>query len=325
MTELMIVALGLGVIAILLGVVLFQKLRKTKNSLERECHQQTQIGQRLALQYFTSEGLAQAESIPTGVKFSLQVVCQYLGWSFASYWEVDEQHTLLRCAGIWADQEERFQEFSKVIKTLSFAKGVDLPGAVWESGEPGFQHDWRRSRHSFHGRQAFNAGFHGGFAIPVFLEDRCTGVLEFLNVEPLAPTPGQLQLISSVGIQIGSFIERKRIERELRITQELYLRMADPQQNQPQIESGRIQEVGPKNHDLINLRLTRGFAHKIRISLDTMQNALNLLNRHPIQGGQPSTEFLRLAKEEVEDASRTIGDLLLLTEGKVVVKKEVSL
>ena len=67
MTKLMIVALGLGVIAILLGVVLFQKLRKTKNSLERECHQQTQIGQRLALQYFTSEGLAQAESIPTSL------------------------------------------------------------------------------------------------------------------------------------------------------------------------------------------------------------------------------------------------------------------
>lgn len=322
MTNVMMVELGTGVIAMLLGMVLCQKLRKTKDSLERECHQQSQTGQRLAMQYFTSEGLAQAESIPTGVNFSLQLVCQYLGWSCAAYWEVDQQQTSLQCAGMWADRKEGFKEFSEVRQTLSCAKGVDLPGAVWESGEPRLERDFRKGRHRLYTNQAINAGLTAGFAMPVFLKDRCAGVLEFLHVNPLAPTPGQFQMISSLGIQIGSFIERKRMEQELRITQALYLRMADPKQNQPQSESGGIQEVGPELHAHSHLGLARGLAHTLRLSLDTIQNALNLFTGHLSQGGPQPTECLRLAMEQVEDASRTIGDFLLFSEEQVAAKEQ---
>jgi PAS domain S-box-containing protein len=65
------------------------------------------------------------------------------------------------------------------------------------------------------GRKAadwFNIGLRAGVAVPVMAGSNAVGVLEFFSEEPFDPEPEALEVLLSIGTQLGRVVERQRSE-----------------------------------------------------------------------------------------------------------------
>ena len=76
----------------------------------------------------------------------------------------------------------------------------------------------RRRRHAHprplpRARAATQAGLRSAFAFPIRCAGKVLGVMEFFAAAPVAPDDELLATMSSLGSQIGQFVERCRAER----------------------------------------------------------------------------------------------------------------
>jgi PAS domain S-box-containing protein len=211
-----------AVVMALLAISLVGGIIRSKQCLEQEKKQRRQSDQRLAMQYFLGEGLAQADSISTGVTFALQLISQHLGWSFAAYWEADATLERLHCTETWTEREARLEHFETLVRSTVYTQGMGLPGKVLMAIEPAAIDDVRVDADFPHTSTAAEAALQGAIAFPLVVANRCIGVMEFMTSAPISLTPGHRQMFSAFGAQVGAFIERKRAEWELRTSEERF-------------------------------------------------------------------------------------------------------
>ena len=86
---------------------------------------------------------------------------------------------------------------------------------MWASGEPAWIPDVLADNNFPRAATARREGLHGAFGLPVLLQRRVVGVMEFFSREIREPNEGLLRMLTQVGEQIGQFMERKRVEEEL--------------------------------------------------------------------------------------------------------------
>jgi signal transduction histidine kinase/CheY-like chemotaxis protein len=96
-----------------------------------------------------------------------------------------------------------------------FAKGIGLPGRIWTSGEPAWIANVLEDNNFPRAPVAITAGLRGAFGFPILLGREVIGIVEFFSREIRQPDPELLQMVASIGGQIGQFQERKRAEGEL--------------------------------------------------------------------------------------------------------------
>ena len=110
----------------------------------------------------------------------------------------------------------RFPEFEATSRQAAFAPGIGLPGRVWETGKPiwlpDIVHDPNFPRAPVADRERLRAAL--GF--PILFGHEVLGVLEFFSREIRPPDESLLEMLATVGSQIGQFSERQRAEEELR-------------------------------------------------------------------------------------------------------------
>ncbi len=217
-----VLEVGQVVLMVLLVMTLMKRMINARQRLEREKKQRMQSDQRLAMQYFLGEGLAQADSISTGVKFALQLISQHWGWSFAAYWEADATHEQLHCSETWTETAAGMECFETLLRSTVYTPGRGLPGKVWVAVEPATIDDVRIDADFPHPSTAAELGLQGAIAFPLVVANRCIGVLEFMTSAPISLTAGHRQMFSAFGAQIGGFIERKWAEAELRTSKERF-------------------------------------------------------------------------------------------------------
>ena len=217
-----VLVVGQAIVMVLLVMTLVKRIFSARHRLEQEKKQRMQSDQRLAMQYFLGEGLAQADSIPTGVKFALQLISQHWGWSFAAYWEVDATHERLHCSETWTEDEAGMERIETLLRSTVYAPGRGLPGKVWVTAEPATIDDVRVDADFPYPSIAVEVPLQGAIAFPLVVANRCIGVLEFMTAAPISLTAGHRQMFSAFGAQIGGFIERKSAEAELRTSEERF-------------------------------------------------------------------------------------------------------
>ena len=170
---------------------------------------------RLALQYAATRILADAASLASGLPTLLRTVCEGLGWRAAGFWALDEGGASLRLAEGWHDPEMD-DAFATASRALAFARGEGLPGRVWQSQAPLWVPEVAAEPGFLRGPAAARAGLHGAVFLPVCLGPAFHGVLEFFAAAPVAPDDDLLVALTTVGVQLGQFLERLRAEEALR-------------------------------------------------------------------------------------------------------------
>ena len=174
------------------------------------------IGERrLTAEYVVARALVDAATLGEAAPKLLEAICDALGWEHAALWRIDREADLLRCVHIWNRPSMNFPQFGEVSRTMTFARGVGLPGRVWASGKPAWIPDVTRDANFPRGTVAAREGLHAALGFPVLLRGEVLHVLEFFSRDIREPDPTLLSMLSTVGHQIGIFIDRRRAEEEL--------------------------------------------------------------------------------------------------------------
>jgi PAS domain S-box-containing protein len=145
-----------------------------------------------------------------------------LGWDVGALWRVDREAAALRCVELWHKASIEVPEFERVSREFTFVPGLGLPGRVWSSVEPEYISDVVPDKNFPRGAIAQREGLHAAFGFPILLGREVLGVIEFFSREIRLPDRELLNMLATIGSQIGQFIERKRAEAELRESEQNY-------------------------------------------------------------------------------------------------------
>ncbi len=170
---------------------------------------------RLTAEYVAARALAESSTLAEAAVAVLQAICEALDWDHGGLWNVDENAGVLRCTDTWHQPAIDVAEFDAASRQTTFVRGVGLPGRVWASGAPAWVPDVVADTNFPRAAVASREGLHGAFALPILIRGKVVGVMEFFSREFREPDEHLLGMLTRVGVQIGAFLERRRVEEEL--------------------------------------------------------------------------------------------------------------
>ena len=178
--------------------------------------------ERLRAQHTVAQILAEATTIEEAAPRILRAMGECLGWDVGALWRVDREAEALRCVELWHKASIEVPEFERVSREFTFVPGLGLPGRVWSSLEPEYVPDVVPDENFPRAPIAEREGLHAAFGFPILLGGEVLGVIEFFSREIRQPDQELLNMLATIGSQIGQFIERKRAEAELRESEQNY-------------------------------------------------------------------------------------------------------
>ena len=183
--------------------------------IARDITERVRNDRRRATQYMVASLLAGSSTLAEAGTQILEAVAASGDWAFGAIWVYDEAAGGLRCRNVWHEASERVKKFADLSCLITLRKGEGLPGRVWDSRKPTWIYDITRDSNFPRAPYAVEADLHGGFAFPLFSRGEIDGVMELFSHKVAEPDEDLLQMVESLGSQIGLFIERLRIEQEL--------------------------------------------------------------------------------------------------------------
>jgi PAS domain S-box-containing protein len=178
-----------------------------------------QAEQHLVAQHTITQILAGAATLPEVTPHILQAVCECLGWDLGALWSLDRQAGVLRCVELWHKKSVAAPHFEATSRASTFLPGSGLPGRVWSSRAPAYIPDIVQDANFLRAPIAACEGLHTAFGFPILLGGDVLGVMEFFSHESRQLDPDLLPMMATIGSQIGQFIERKRAEEALRVSE----------------------------------------------------------------------------------------------------------
>src|SRR5262249_8710276 len=148
-----------------------------------------------------------------------EAVCVHLDWEWGAFWAVDADADVLRLVGIWHRPDVALPRFEQASRERTFARGVGLPGRVWDRGAPGWGADVVHDANFPRAPSAAEDNLHGAFAFPVAAGGTVLAVVEFFTHGVREPDESLRATFMTLGSQIGVFLERRRAEERLRASE----------------------------------------------------------------------------------------------------------
>ncbi|WP_051469917.1 PAS domain S-box protein [Fischerella sp. PCC 9605] len=247
-------------IPILVGAALLEdESRENVISFILDLSDRKQAEQRQRVQYAVTRVLAEARTIADAVPAVLRSLCESLGWQLGIFWSVDRQGEFLGYVNEWHVPSVNLDEFKEKNQTTIFTPGVGLPGRVWASGEPAWIEDVIADHNFPRIAEATQAGLHGALAFPIRINREILGAIECFSDKIQKPDADLLQMMSTIGSEIGQFIERKRAEEALAESQRLFSSFMNHMPGCAYIkdEQGRYLFANPIGAGLVNLQVAK--------------------------------------------------------------------
>src|SRR5690349_13917044 len=184
-------------------------------SLKLELRELEGNRQHLEAAYATTRALAESGTLAEAAPRILRTICESLNWEYGALWSVDSPGATLSCVESWHVPGAGFAEFDAATRRMKYAPRVGLPGMVWADAKPLWLSDVPLGAQFPRAAIAHQLGVHSSFGFPIRLGDQILGVMEFFSREIRPPDEALLDMMATIGGQIGLFIKRKRAEQEL--------------------------------------------------------------------------------------------------------------
>jgi PAS domain S-box-containing protein len=186
------------------------------STIARDITEEKAAENRLYAKDAATRVLAQAATPGEAIAQILETVCQTLDWQGGIYWRLDRTTKVLSCDSFWHDPELQLERYKRASLEISFTAGVGLPGRVYESRKPVWIDDLINADFFSRAQIAREEGLRSAFAFPIVLGETTLGVIEFFSNRERQCDNDLLEMMASVGSQIGQFIERRKVEADMR-------------------------------------------------------------------------------------------------------------
>ena len=272
--------------------------RRFRLSFARDISERKRAENRLLAQHTVAHILADAANVEDATPRILEAVCECLDWDLGTLWRVDRETGVLRCAQVWCKPWVHAEEFEAATRARAFEPGAGLPGRVWVSRVPACIPDVARDPGFQRASEAARAGLHAAFAFPIMLGAEVLGVIDFLSRDVRQPDTELLDMMATLGSQIGQFIERKRAQEALRAAQSELTHLA------------RVMTMG---------ELTASIAHEVNQPLLGIVSSASSCSRW-LAGEPPNLQRAQRALERIMEAGTRAS--AVIDRVRTLVKRE---
>ena len=174
------------------------------------------------LMHSTTLAISESKDFKSALAAVLQNVCEATGWILGQAWVPRSDGSALELFANWATDVTATEHFRAFSQNFVFAPGVGLPGRVWVSKQLTWIRDVTMDTNFPRATAARQAGLKAGVAIPVVADDEVVAVVEFFVRESRKEDDRFGKLISSVVIQLGHLVQRKRLQGSLRASEDRF-------------------------------------------------------------------------------------------------------
>jgi methyl-accepting chemotaxis protein len=136
---------------------------------------------------------------------TLDAVRYAFGWAYGSYWQLDDAQQCLTFAKDSGEVNPAFIEASHLAK---FSKGQGVNGRAWQQGCLFLVDDLSSLSDCPRREAALKAGVKSGVALPVLLNGRVIGTLDFFTTQQLTLSPHRKESLSCVAFLLSSVLGR---------------------------------------------------------------------------------------------------------------------
>jgi PAS domain S-box-containing protein len=177
----------------------------------------TSVESELRLLHSITLAVSEAESFSAAILVVLRMICDATGWILGQAWIRRMDSSGLQCSPEWHAQVPGLEHFRQVTEGTTFELGVGLPGQVWASQQRAWVDDVSVDDRFVRTSAARKVGLKAGFFVPIIADGQVMAVLEFFVFERRREDEQLLDLVSGLATQLGSIIERKRLEEAYRL------------------------------------------------------------------------------------------------------------
>jgi len=191
------------------------ELRRHVKTLARVIDDRKRAERYLKTQHAVAKILTRATKLEAGTPEILRVLCKGLQWDIGEFWQVDEDVHYLRSLNVWHQHSPTIAGFVSLNRQLTFRLGDGFAGGVWQAKKPLWISELTQDECFLNSESAMQAGLKSALGFPILYKGEVLGVISFLSQQLRSPDRALLNMLTTIGSQIGQFIKRKQAETAL--------------------------------------------------------------------------------------------------------------
>ena len=164
--------------------------------------------------------ICEAKDLHDALVVTLEKVCSATGWIYGEAWVPDQEGKCLVRDHAFYSKVESLKRFSELSGTFTFPPSVGLPGRIWSLKQPVWVRDVTVDPNYLRAPIAKEVGLKAAIGFPVFSEKEMVAVLVFYVFDVHEKDEQLVSFVSSVVVQLGEVIKRKKAEESLRESEE---------------------------------------------------------------------------------------------------------
>jgi signal transduction histidine kinase len=172
---------------------------------------------RVSVNYSVARILADASRIEDAISSILRAICEGLEWDCGNVWIMDADAATLRPAAEWHRPEDRLGAFGAAAPCLTVLPGMGMIGRVRSEGRSIWIPNVAADTDIVPEKCAAELGLRSAMGFPIFIGKEVHGIITFFSRTVREPDETLLQMMSTLGSQIGEFIQRQEAESDLRL------------------------------------------------------------------------------------------------------------
>ncbi|MDH5669401.1 MAG: PAS domain S-box protein, partial [Nitrospira sp.] len=160
----------------------------------------------------------------------IRTLCQMFEWKVGVLWLIDENKESLGYVEGWHVADEGLEAFLDESQHIRFKPGEDLPGKVVASKKVEWVKDVGTEKSCARSTVAMRLGLHGACAVPIKIQGKVRGVIEFFSNAMREPDQQLLNFFSGLSTQFSHYFAREVMQQQLETSEARFsgmVQMAD--------------------------------------------------------------------------------------------------